>query len=121
MVDVPFERLVEADFVLSIVPPIAALRFADAMSEPLRKAARKPMFVDCNAVSPETVQEVAAVIAPTGAAFVDASIIGIAPKAGEPSPRLYASGEHAREAAASSRNTASTSACSTAPSARPPR
>jgi 3-hydroxyisobutyrate dehydrogenase-like beta-hydroxyacid dehydrogenase len=95
MVDVAFERLTEADFVLSIVPPIAALRFAEAMSEPLRKATRKPIFVDCNAVSPATVKDIAAVIAPTGTAFVDGSIIGIAPKAGEPSPRLYASGEHA--------------------------
>jgi putative dehydrogenase len=95
MTEVPFEGLTEADFVLSIVPPVAAVRFAAAMSKPLRKAARKPVFVDCNAVSPDTVKEIAAVIAPTGAEFVDASIIGVAPAAGAPSPHVYASGEHA--------------------------
>jgi L-threonate 2-dehydrogenase len=95
MTDVEFERLCEADFVLSIVPPVAALRFARDMSASLQRAQRKPVFVDCNAVSPETVREVAAVIDATGTAFVDASIIGIAPKPGEPSPHLYASGAHA--------------------------
>jgi L-threonate 2-dehydrogenase len=95
MTEVAFERLSEADFVLSIVPPIAALRFAQDMSASLQRAQRKPLFVDCNAVSPETVREVAAVIDATGTPFVDASIIGIAPKPGEPSPHLYASGEHA--------------------------
>ena len=99
MTEVPFEQLVQADLVLSIVPPIAALAFANAMSAPLRNADRKPVFVDCNAVSPQTLQEVAAVIAPTGAPFVDASIIGLAPRAGERSPHLYASGEHAGIAA----------------------
>ncbi len=95
MTEVAFERLGEADFVLSIVPPIAALRFAQDMSASLQRAQRKPVFVDCNAVSPGTVREVAAVIDATGTPFVDASIIGIAPKPGEPSPHLYASGEHA--------------------------
>jgi putative dehydrogenase len=95
MTDVPFARLAEADFVLSIVPPIAALQFAEGMREPLSTVDPKPVFVDCNAVSPATVQEVAGIVSATGAPFVDASIIGIAPGAGEPSPHIYASGEHA--------------------------
>jgi L-threonate 2-dehydrogenase len=65
------------------------------MSDVLRAAPRKPLFVDCNAVSPATVQEIAAVIAASGAPFADGSIIGIAPKADEPSPHLYVSGEQA--------------------------
>jgi L-threonate 2-dehydrogenase len=95
MRDVPFARLAEADFVLSIVPPIAALQFAESMRDPLSNADPKPVFVDCNAVSPGTVQEVAGTVTATGTRFVDASIIGIAPKPGEPSPHIYASGEHA--------------------------
>jgi L-threonate 2-dehydrogenase len=95
MTDVPFARLAEGDFVLSIVPPIAALQFAEGMREALSNADPKPVFVDCNAVSPATVQEVAGIVAATGTPFVDASIIGIAPQPGDPSPHIYASGEHA--------------------------
>jgi 3-hydroxyisobutyrate dehydrogenase-like beta-hydroxyacid dehydrogenase len=95
MDEVALDRLAEADFVLSIVPPVAALPFARQMAEVIRAAARKPLFVDCNAVSPATVQEIGAVIAASGAPFVDGSIIGIAPKPEQPSPHLYVSGDQA--------------------------
>jgi putative dehydrogenase len=95
MDEVALDRLADADFVLSIVPPVAALPFARQMSDVIRAAPRKPLFVDCNAVSPATVQEIAALIGASGAPFADGSIIGIAPKADEPSPHLYVSGEQA--------------------------
>jgi L-threonate 2-dehydrogenase len=50
------------------------------------------VFVDCNAVSPPTVERIAAVIAPTGSPFVDAGIIGAPPKPNDAGPRFYASG-----------------------------
>ena len=52
----------------------------------------KPVYVDCNAINPATVEKVAAAIAPTGCAFVDAGIIGPPPKGDDAGPRLYASG-----------------------------
>lgn len=88
-------QLVEADFVLSIVPPGAALPFAERMAPRLRDAGRKPVFVDCNAVSPETVRRIADTTAATGAPFVDAGIIGPPPRAGARGPNFYASGPHA--------------------------
>jgi len=99
MTAVPFERLVEAQLVLSIVPPGAAVSLAKQMA-PLLAAERKargssdggPVFVDCNAVNPETVQEIGAIIAATGTPFVDAAIIGQPPKPGAPGPHLYVAG-----------------------------
>ena len=97
MTDVALDRLVEAEIVLSILPPAQALPFAEQMAPLLLAAARKPVFVDCNAVNPETVRKIAAVVAGTaagaGASFVDASIIGLPPKPGQASPHIYVCGE----------------------------
>lgn len=96
MVDVPRDRLCEAQFVLSILPPSAAMSFAQLIAPVLKEALRKPVFVDCNAVSPDTVRQIGAVVAAAGAPFVDAAIIGLPPlKAGSPSPHFYASGADA--------------------------
>jgi 3-hydroxyisobutyrate dehydrogenase-like beta-hydroxyacid dehydrogenase len=95
MKDVSRAELCGAEFVLSILPPAAALSFAQSMASLLQAARRKPVFVDCNAVSPQTVQEIAAVIEATGAPFVDAAIIGLAPKPGGASPHLYVAGSDA--------------------------
>jgi putative dehydrogenase len=89
-----------ADFVLSILPPGDALALAQRFAPLLASSNAKPVYVDCNAINPATVEKVAAVIAPTGCAFVDAGIIGpppssiSPPQAGEAvcGPRLYASG-----------------------------
>ncbi|MGH7092465.1 MAG: NAD(P)-binding domain-containing protein, partial [Stellaceae bacterium] len=77
------QALVEgADFFLSILPPGEAVALAMRMAPALSTLAVKPVYVDCNAVSPQTVQQIAAAIAPTGAAFVDGGIIGGPPRAG---------------------------------------
>jgi 3-hydroxyisobutyrate dehydrogenase-like beta-hydroxyacid dehydrogenase len=89
------EHLVKADFLLSILPPGRALAFAEQMAPALRNAQGKPLFVDCNAVGPATVERMREVIEPTGAPFVDASIIGLPPVAGRESPHIYASGRYA--------------------------
>ncbi len=89
------DRLCEAQFVLSILPPAAALSFAHTMAPLLKNAAQKPVFVDCNAVSPETVREIGAVVAASGAPFIDAAIIGLPPGTGGAGPHFYASGPEA--------------------------
>jgi len=95
MTAVTRDQLCEAQFVLSILPPSAALSFTRMMAPALAAATHKPVFVDCNAVSPETACQIGAVVTTTGAPFIDASIIGLAPKAGGASPHFYASGPDA--------------------------
>ncbi len=88
-------ELARADFLLSIVPPAAALTFAERMAPSLTASVRPPCFVDCNAVSPATAERIGSRIAATGAPFVDAGIIGPPPRDGAAGPNFYASGEHA--------------------------
>jgi 3-hydroxyisobutyrate dehydrogenase-like beta-hydroxyacid dehydrogenase len=96
MLGVSTEALVDVDLLLSIVPPANALSFAEQTAFALKSARRKPVFVDCNAVSPATVRHIHAVIAATGAEFIDAGIIGFPPVPGaKDGPHFYASGEPA--------------------------
>jgi putative dehydrogenase len=86
------EEIAAADFILSILPPGDALSLAEHFVPALTASNAKPVYVDCNAINPATVERVAAAIAPTGCAFVDAGIIGSPPKPGDAGPRFYASG-----------------------------
>jgi L-threonate 2-dehydrogenase len=80
-----------ADIFLSIVPPGDALALAQRFAPHFARANRKPVYVECNAVNPDTVKRIAPVIAETGTAFVDAGIIGPPPKPGNRTI-FYASG-----------------------------
>ncbi len=100
MIAVSDAGLLDAEMILSIVPPGDALAFAQRMAPHLKAAKSKPLFADCNAVSPVTVREIAAVIAPTDAPFVDAGIIGAPPRKDAEGPTFYASGPHAARFAA---------------------
>lgn len=94
------EEIAAADFILSILPPGDAIALAERFAPALKASNSKPVFVECNAVSPPTAEKVAAVIAPTGSPFVDAGIIGAPPKTGDAGPRFYASGPQAQRFAA---------------------
>lgn len=90
-------RLGEAELVLSILPPGEALGVAEQImgwiaATTVAAGRQKPVFVDCNAVSPETVGRIGALVSGAGVRFIDAAIIGLPPKAGERGPRFYASG-----------------------------
>jgi L-threonate 2-dehydrogenase len=85
-------EIAAADFILSILPPGEALALAQYFAPTLSASNAKPIYVDCNAINPATVERVAAAIAPTGCPFVDAGIIGPPPKGEDGGPRLYASG-----------------------------
>lgn len=89
----------EASIILSIVPPGEALALAKRLEPALAGASHRPIYVDCNAVSPETARRIGAVLANTQARYVDGGIIGGPPKAGYDGPKIYVSGEAAQDAA----------------------
>jgi len=86
------EEIAASDFILSILPPGDAVALAERFLPALKASNAKPVYVDCNAINPKTVDRVAAVIAPTDCPFVDSGIIGSPPKPGDAGPRFYASG-----------------------------
>src|SRR6266851_3684652 len=92
----------EAQFILSIVPPGVALAVAESLRGPLERVATKPVFAECNAVSPATARRIAAALDDTGCHFVDAGIIGGPPPMDRTKlgPRFYASGPAAQRAGA---------------------
>jgi L-threonate 2-dehydrogenase len=97
MRDVPVEQIAEAHFILSIVPPGTALALAERLAPVLRTTGHKPIFVDCNAVSPETVLRIERVVRETGVRFVDGGIIGPPPEPDSSKTRIYLSGPDAEK------------------------
>lgn len=95
MVGVSDEQIAASDIILSIVPPGDSLGLAERLAPALRAAAKKPIYVDCNALNPGTVLRIARVIEETGATFVDGGIIGGPPKPGSKGTKIYLSGEAA--------------------------
>jgi 3-hydroxyisobutyrate dehydrogenase-like beta-hydroxyacid dehydrogenase len=85
-------QLTEADFLMSIVPPGDALGLAKRLASVLTATNKKPVYIECNAVSPRTMLEIADVIGQTGCPFVAAGIIGPPPKPGTANTKIYASG-----------------------------
>src|SRR2546423_12573123 len=85
-----------ADFFLSILPPGEAEALAQGLAPALKALDRKPVYVDCNAGSPQTAMRIGEIIAPTGAQFVDGGIIGGPPPPGY-SPTRFAPGPTAGE------------------------
>jgi len=85
-----------ADAVLCILVPSEAPGVARRVAEAIRATGARPLYVDCNAIAPQTVRQIASVIEGVGARFADAGIIG-SPPSGGASPRVYASGAGAGE------------------------
>jgi L-threonate 2-dehydrogenase len=98
MVGVSDEQIAAADIILSILPPGDALGLAERLAPVLRAAAKKPIYVDCNALDPATVVRIGRVVQETGTGFVDGGIVGGPPRAGY-SPKIYLSGEGAARVA----------------------
>ena len=87
----------EADVLLSIAPPEAALEIATDIGTAARAAGAQPLVADLNAVAPETARALAIELARAGLDLVDGSISG--PPPWKPGTRVYLSGERAREIA----------------------
>jgi putative dehydrogenase len=87
----------EADFILSILPPGDAVALAQRLGPAIARSSHKPVYVDCNAVSPDTARVIAGVLADTGCRYVDGGIVGPPPQANSAATHIYVSGEAARE------------------------
>jgi len=81
----------QADVILSILPPDRAVPQAEAVAAAMTRTGTQPVYVDCNAISPMTVQKVADALADTGCKMIDCGIIGLNPIKTPPT-RFYVSG-----------------------------
>ena len=81
----------QADLILSILPPAAALGLAQSVASEMTLTQKTPVYVDCNAIAPETAKAVGEVMTGVGASCIDAGIIGAPPGQGG-GPRFYVSG-----------------------------
>ena len=88
--------IADCDVVLSVMNPGAALDFACDAANALRSSERQTLIVDCNAIAPDTVHEIASVIERSGGRFLDAGIIGPPPR-GKAKTNLYVSGPGAAD------------------------
>jgi 3-hydroxyisobutyrate dehydrogenase-like beta-hydroxyacid dehydrogenase len=79
----------QADIIISVCPPHAALDVAWAVH------GFSGLYLDANAISPDTAREVAKLIAGNGGRYVDGGIIGGPPVPPGGGTRLYLSGENA--------------------------
>ncbi|MEN2793047.1 DUF1932 domain-containing protein [Sphingomonas oligophenolica] len=88
------ELVQQAEIILSIVPPAAAVATATRFAALIAPLERPPVYVDCNAIAPQTLKEIAGAFVPHKLPILDGSIIGIPPRPGY-SPKLYLSGDGA--------------------------
>jgi 3-hydroxyisobutyrate dehydrogenase-like beta-hydroxyacid dehydrogenase len=85
----------EAELIVSIVVPFAAKRVAAKVAKAALKAGRQDLlFLDANAISPMTADDITKTLVPAGVKFVDGCIIGAAAKMGKGSI-VYVSGPDA--------------------------
>jgi 3-hydroxyisobutyrate dehydrogenase-like beta-hydroxyacid dehydrogenase len=92
MMPVSDQEIARADYFLSIVPPSEALSLAKKIAALIGPSNKKPIFVDCNAVSPPTKIKIGNYITNAGSPFIDVGIIGLPPRAGYGGPAMIASG-----------------------------
>ncbi len=85
----------DVDVIVSLCPPHAALDTARAAAV----AGFRGVYVDANAIAPETAATVAEIVRGGGASAVDGGVIGLPPRAAG-TTRLYLSGDGAAEIAA---------------------
>lgn len=91
--------LAGCDIILSVVPPGDAAALVERLLPHIAAQATKPLFVDANALSPETKQALAARLATVGCALVDGAILGPPPGTSPRGAVLLLSGDEAASAA----------------------
>ena len=71
----------ESDVLLSVLVPSEAQAVASQVAAAMRRSGAMPVFVECNAIAPQTVLAIEQVIRSAGGGFIDAGIIGGPPRA----------------------------------------
>ena len=98
MRDASDTELAACDMILSIVPPADAEALVERFMPHLQAQARKPLFVDANALNPVSKKALAARLAEAGCDMVDGGIIGPPPAGGPRITTTFLSGARACEA-----------------------
>jgi 3-hydroxyisobutyrate dehydrogenase-like beta-hydroxyacid dehydrogenase len=91
------ELVTRADIVLCVLVPARAIEVAEQVADAVRRTGASILYVDCNAISPNTVQGIGDIMLTAGARFADVGIIGPPPR--KPGTRFYTSGPGAKELA----------------------
>ena len=60
------ELISEADIILSILPPAQAVAVAGSAADAVRRTGAHVVYVDCNAIAPQTVRKVAHIVNQSG-------------------------------------------------------
>lgn len=87
--------LEQADVILSILVPARAADLADRVAGAARAARTGLLYVDCNAIAPQTTRQIGDIVNGAGLDFVDGGIIGPPPHPGSGDTRIYVSGPRA--------------------------
>jgi 3-hydroxyisobutyrate dehydrogenase-like beta-hydroxyacid dehydrogenase len=82
------------DTIFSILNPGAAIEKAQEVAAAMRASGKKIVYVDCNAIAPQSGLEIERLIHEAGGTFIDAGIIGPPPR-GKAKTKLYVSGPEA--------------------------
>jgi 3-hydroxyisobutyrate dehydrogenase-like beta-hydroxyacid dehydrogenase len=89
------DKLVQTcDMVLSVLDPGAAVTNAKAVAAACKATNRKIVFVECNAIAPNTMHEITGIMQAVGCTVIDAGIVGPPPRNGA-KQRFYVSGPQA--------------------------
>ncbi|MEC7490475.1 MAG: DUF1932 domain-containing protein [Pseudomonadota bacterium] len=84
--------VVEADLLLSIMPPERAEAVAEEVISAMRETGYVLTYADMNAIAPDTAKRIAKKLSAADATFIDGGIIGWAPFKSSADTRLYVSG-----------------------------
>jgi len=86
--------LAQADLVISVCPPHGAVDLATEVC----RYSFDGIYLDANAIAPQTSEQIATIVKQSGAHYLDGGIIGPPPR-GQSKSRLYLSGPHAQDLA----------------------
>jgi len=84
----------ESDMILSILVPTEAKKVAEKVVVATKSTGDQIIYVDCNAIAPNTTKSINKIVIDAGNQFVDAGIIGPPPRK-KTTTRFYASGKDA--------------------------
>jgi 3-hydroxyisobutyrate dehydrogenase-like beta-hydroxyacid dehydrogenase len=80
------------DMLLSVLVPAEARSLAETVASSLQRTGARPLFVECNAIAPQTVLAIAEIVGKAVGGFIDAGIIGNPPRRAGDTTRFHCSG-----------------------------